>query len=99
MKEGLVFDKHSCELIGFTDLGDINKDLTRLEEECESSIPCSTVASHMLLLMVRSLFRSVNFPYAHFATRNITADTLFPIIWDAVEHACVNLWFITSMSG
>ena len=63
MKEGLVFDKHSCELIGFTDLGDINKDLTRLEEECESSIPCSTVASHMLLLMVRSLFRSVNFPY------------------------------------
>ena len=40
----------------------------------------------MLLLMVRSLFRSVNFRYGHFATRNITADTLFPIIWEAAEH-------------
>ena len=40
----------------------------------------------MLLLMVHTLFSSVNFPYTHFATRNITADTLFPIIWEAVEH-------------
>lgn len=40
----------------------------------------------VLLFMVHGLFNSVKFPYAHFATKNITADTLFPIVWEAVEH-------------
>jgi len=84
VKEGLVFDKHSCELIGFTDLGDINNDLNELEE-CRSG-PVGTVASHVLLFIVRGLFTSVNFPYSHFATKSISADTLFPIVWEAVEH-------------
>ena len=30
VKEGLVFNKHTCELVGFTDIGDINNDLTVL---------------------------------------------------------------------
>ena len=30
IKEGLVFDKHTC---GFTDLGDINNDLNQLEAD------------------------------------------------------------------
>ena len=85
VKEGLVFDKHACELIGFTDLGDINNDLNRLEQQCQSS-PVGTVASHVLLFMVRGLFTSVKFPYAHFATKSLTADTLFPIVWEVVEH-------------
>jgi len=36
--------------------------------------------------MVRGLFNGVNFPYAHFATKSITADTAFPVVWEAVEH-------------
>lgn len=88
VKEGLVFDKHSCELIGFTDLGgDINNDLNLLEEECQSSL-VKTVASHILLFMVCGLFtvykRQVS--VCHFATKNISADTLFPIVWETVEH-------------
>ena len=54
------------------DLGDVNSDLNRLEEECESSIPYSSITSHMLVVH-GALFGSVNFPYCHFAT-----DTLFP---------------------
>ncbi len=83
IKEGLIFYKHACELIGFTDLGDINNDLNRLEK---SNPVGSEIATHVLLLMVRGLFNGVNFPYAHFATKSITADTLFPIVWEAVEH-------------
>ena len=67
--------------VGFTDLGEVNNDLDRLEEECQSTPTGSSVASHILLLMV-----SVTFPYAHFATRSINADTLFPIVWEAVEY-------------
>ena len=81
----MVFDTHACELNGFTDLGDINNDLNRLEQQCQSN-PVGTVASHVLLFMVRGLFTSVKFPYAHFTTKRLTADTLFPIVWEVVEH-------------
>lgn len=86
VREGLIFDKHACELIGFMDLGDINNDLNRLEEECQSAPVGSAIATHMLLFMVRGMFNKVKFPYAHFATKTITADTLFPLVWEAVEH-------------
>ena len=33
VEEGLVFNKHTCELVGFTDIGDINNDLSRLEQD------------------------------------------------------------------
>jgi len=31
IKEDLMFDKHTCELVGFVDLGEINNILDRLE--------------------------------------------------------------------
>ena len=49
VKEGLFFDKHFCELIGFTDLGDINNDLNQLEQ-CQSS-SVGTVVSHVLFMV------------------------------------------------
>ena len=32
IKEDLVFDKHTCELVGFTDVGDINNELNKVEQ-------------------------------------------------------------------
>ena len=40
------------------------------------------LATQLLVLMVRGIFFKLQFPYAHFATRGITADLLFPIIWE-----------------
>ena len=72
IKEGLVFNKHTCELVGFTDIGDIN-DLNFLEQDTDSP-QSRDVASHVLLFMVRGLFTNVDFPYVHFATKNASAD-------------------------
>ena len=36
--------------------------------------------------MIRGLFSSLEFPYAHFATRGASANTLFPLVWEAVER-------------
>ncbi len=33
INEGLVYNKHSGEIVGFTSLGDINDDLLRLDDE------------------------------------------------------------------
>ena len=82
IKEGLVYNKHTGNIIGFTDLGDVNNQLVLLEQECEHP----AIATHVLAVMVRGIFFKMEFPYAHFGTDGITADTLYPIVWEAVRR-------------
>ena len=51
VKEGLVFDKYTSNLIGFTNIGQINDELDKVERECEEENPPSKVATHMLLFI------------------------------------------------
>ena len=83
IKEGLVYNKFTGEIVGFTHLGDVNDDLRRLEEGTDQP---PSVATHTLALMVRGLLFKLEFPYAHFATNGITADTLCPIIWEGIRN-------------
>ena len=80
-KEGLVNNKHSGKVIGFTDLGDINNELLQLENNTEHP----PIATHVLVLMVRGIFFKMESPYAHFGTDGISADMLFPIVWEAIR--------------
>ena len=85
IKEGLVFDKRDCKLIGFVDVGDINNYLLKFEKSMLDN-QSSQLAKHMLVLMVRGLIIPVEFPYAQYATSGASADLLFPMVWDAVQH-------------
>ena len=93
VKENLVYNKHTGEVVGFINLGGINNDLLRMEDVCLQDQDCQpTVASHLLVLLVRGIFIKLNFPYAHFATDGVTADLLFPIVWEAVRQIeCIGL--------
>ena len=82
IKEGLIFNKHSGELVGFENLGDLNNELAKLEEE--GAAP--TIAKQVLVLMVQGLMFALKFLYAHFSTCGCTADQLYPIIWDAIRR-------------
>ena len=85
--EDLVFDKNSCQLVGFTNLGEVNNQLDKFNQLCLSeNEPKPEVASHMLLFMVRGMFSSLQFPYAHFATQGATAAALYPLVWEAVQR-------------
>lgn len=87
VKEDLVYDKHTGELIGFTNLGDINSHLLKLQHSLEveqSTIP--TLAKSLLVIMVRGLFSSLQFPYAQFPCANLSGDLLHEIFWEAVER-------------
>jgi len=85
IKEGLVYNKHSGEIVGFTSLGDINNDLLRLEQDSlEQDSGQPEVAKQLLTIMVRGILFHLNFPYAHFASIGATGDVLFPLIWEAV---------------
>ena len=88
VKENLVYDKHETNVIGFVDIADVNNEIAELENECSSSNfgPLKAVATHMLVLMVRGIFIKLEFPYAHFPSKDLTGEHLFSILWEAIER-------------
>ena len=65
IKEDLVFNKHSGDLVGFLDLGSADKSLQSL---VPSEVRKPSIVSHMLVVMLRFLFKNLNFVYAVFPT-------------------------------
>lgn len=88
IKNDLIFNKHTCELVGFANIGDVNSQLDKIEQLYrEGSVSAHRkVATHILLFYVRGLLSDFEYPYAHFSTTGVTADYLYPIVWEAVQH-------------
>lgn len=86
IKEDLVYNKHSGELIGFIDITDINNHLAAFEEHCRNEVSGPCLATHMLVFMVRGLFSSLQFPYAQFPVATTSGDVINPIVWECIEH-------------
>ena len=97
LKSGLVYDRVTGELVGYTDLDKFGNSLTSLENELEGKKP--ELARYMLVVMVRGIASNLKFPLAAFATNGITADLLYGIMLKAVEivelQAELKVMFIT----
>ena len=83
LKEGLVFNKHTGQIIGFTDLGDINNKIADLERSIDKP---PEIAKSMLVFMIRGLVTKLSFPYAQFTCNGLDARKLYPIVWDVVRN-------------
>ena len=81
VKADLVYNKHTGDLIGFVNLDNIAHELIELENNNNQS----KVAEYMLVLMVRGITTNIKYPLAAFSTKGITADVLYPIIWEGVS--------------
>ena len=77
IQEDLVWDKYSGELIGFVDLGDINVNFATLPDQ-------RTLASHVLVFLIRSIINPLSFSIATFATTGATSFQIFPLFWKCV---------------
>ena len=88
IKNDLVYCKNTGELIGFANLGEINNLLVEFEKQCQDEMSAEPdIASYMLVFMVRGVTTTLEYPVAHFPCGNcITADFLFPLVWDAIRH-------------
>ena len=73
IQEDLVWDKHTGELIGFVDLGDMNVNYATLHNVKE-------LVTHVLVFLVKSI---VNLSYS-FATTGSTSYKIFVLFWKAV---------------
>ena len=78
IQQNLVWDKHSGELIGFVDLGDIELNYSTLEK-------VDQVATHVLVFLVRSIVNPFKFSMANFSTTCATSFQIFPLFWKAVS--------------
>ena len=79
IQENLVWDKHSGELIGFVDLGNININYATLEN-------VQKLATHVLVFLVKSVVNPLSYSFATFATDGITAFQIMPIFWRVVKY-------------
>ena len=67
VREDIVFDKISGEVVGLVHLVDVNGGLHSFEQNVGKDVKIP-VATHVLGLIVRGLVTSLKFPYAHFPT-------------------------------
>lgn len=80
VEESLVYDKFSGKLVGFIDLGSITNDVIiekELAGKCNSTKCHRPIADHILVLMVHGIFIRLNFPLAHFPSKNLNCTHLF----------------------
>lgn len=86
VKEDLIYEKHSGELIGFVNIGEINNQLLDYEQICLKDEHKPQLASHMLVFMVRGILSDLKFPYAQFSCTSITGDQLYSLVWGCVRR-------------
>ena len=83
IQENLVWDKHTGELIGYVDLGDIHTNYATLSK-------VDQIASNVLVFLIRSIVNPFKFTLANFATTAATATQMFPIMWKAISICELN---------
>ena len=87
VKEGLFFNKHTGELIGYADLGEINNLLDDYEQKIDGSETAPrALGKCMLVFMVRGLFTSLKFPYVQFPAASTKGADIFPLVRQAIKH-------------
>ena len=90
VRNDLVYDKHSGELSGFVNLGEMNEQLLNLENSLQRGNPSSStkrqLASTMMVFMVKGLFSQLQFPYVQFPCKNLSGDLLYDPFWEAVSR-------------
>ena len=86
VKQGLVYNKYTDQLVGFVSLHDVSNHLLAFERQCQSdgTLLKPELASHMLVLLVRGIFTGLKFPLAQFPTTSATCHQLYPIVLEAV---------------
>ncbi len=68
IREDLVFDR-SGEITGFVNLGEISESIKSLELKCNIGSE-GDIATHMLTVMVRGIFKKFEISIGHFPTNS-----------------------------
>ncbi len=84
IRDDLIYDKHTGALLGFSNLGEINHHLAQFERSISTETVPETLATSMLVIMVRGLFTKLQYPFAQFPSRKLTGEQIVDPFWEAV---------------
>ena len=83
IKSGLVYSKSSGTISGLMELGDINEELNEFDRAINGVNQEKKLASHVLCVMARGLFKHINYPLGYFSSCGFDSAQLFPVLWHA----------------
>lgn len=76
IKEDLVYNKHSGHMIGSTTI--------YWPSSVQSRATVREEMKTVMAMMVRGLFTTLRFPFAHFPCEKVTGELLFYPFWEAI---------------
>ena len=88
IKSGLVFSSSSGELIGFTDVGEVNNEINEFARRIkmkDGELAEQQLASHAFTIMVRGLFQNFQQPIAFYPTCALNNSDIYETVWHAVS--------------
>jgi hypothetical protein len=90
VREGLVFDNATGNIVGYVDTGDMNQLLKSFESNLKGQKePPKEVATHMLAVCVRGIFLKLDFPLGQFSTLCMCIDNLHTFnITFIIQYSC-----------
>ena len=93
-----MWNQHTGELVGFVDLGDVD-----LNQAVLSKI--DTLATHVLVVMIKSIVNTLSCKFSTVATTGISCTENFPLFWRAVgilegtmsveDGSCYSRWCLS----
>ena len=85
VKAGLVMDRNSGKVVGFSSLGDFNEELLELSQLATDSPLEPKVASHIIVFMLRGIMSNHNLPFLWFPCNGFAAHQLWGPVWQATS--------------
>ena len=86
IKEGVVYDKHSADIIGFRNIGEVSDQLLAIEQICLNATPHPQLTIHMLVFMVCGILSNLEFAYIQFPYNFISGEQLYSRVQGCVHH-------------
>ena len=77
-KADLVYRKSTERLVGYTDLGNVNDELRLFESRVQSEEYRQGFATHVIVYMVRGIFRNLVYSFGFFVSLGFMATQLLP---------------------
>ena len=86
IRSGLLFRKHTGELLGFSNLGEANENLQNLVETLNSKSTTKSMAEEVLVFMLRHISKpSTSFPVAMYPSVALSGEKLYPLVFEVIE--------------
>jgi len=88
LQAGLMYNKSSGKLVGFTEMGEVNEEISNFNSQCKE-MPEEDLgrklARYVNVFMVRGICSSLEYVFGYHASLGFTSDELFPLVWEATE--------------